>query len=264
LRAASAAVLIPVVLAALWAGGVWFTFLAGLIAIAVAYEWTRIVHPGDEIQFALHAAGALAGALLPLADGLGVSILAVLVISVIAFALKRDGSTLWSLLGVPYAGLPVLALVTLRSDPNLGFEAILWVLLVVWATDTAAYFFGRLIGGPKLAPRISPKKTWAGSIGGVAAGAVAGAVAGALIAGSGAALALPGLLLSIVAQLGDLFKSALKRRYGLKDTGNLIPGHGGIIDRADGVIAAVVLAAAIGLARAGPGLAAHGLLVWYP
>jgi phosphatidate cytidylyltransferase len=253
-----------VVLAALWAGGVWFTFLAGLIAIAVAYEWTRIVYPADETQFALHAAGALAGALLPVAAGLGASILTVLVISVIAVAvaLRREEMTLWSLLGVPYAGLPVLALVTLRADPNLGFQAILWVLLVVWATDTAAYFFGRLIGGPKLAPRISPKKTWAGSVGGVAAGAVAGAVAGALMTGSGSALAVPGLLLSIVAQLGDLFKSALKRRYGLKDTGNLIPGHGGIIDRADGVIAAAVVAAVIGIARAGPGLAAQGLLVW--
>jgi phosphatidate cytidylyltransferase len=248
----------------LWAGGIWFTFLAGLIAVAVAYEWTRIVHPGDETQFALHAAGALAGTLLPTAAGVGASALAILVISAIAVAaaLKRGEVTFWTLAGVPYAGLPALALVTLRSDPTLGFKAILWILLVVWATDTAAYFVGRLVGGPKLAPRISPKKTWAGSVGGVAAGAAAGAIAGELLTGSGAALALPALLLSIVAQLGDLFKSVLKRRYELKDTGNLIPGHGGIIDRADGVIAAVVVAAAIGFARAGPGLAAQGLLIW--
>ena len=132
----------------------------------------------------------------------------------------------------------------------------------MWASDSAAYFAGRLIGGPRLAPVISPNKTWAGSIGAMVGAAIAGAAAAKLLVGAALAPVFLGMALSIVAQAGDLFKSALKRKYGLKDSGNLIPGHGGIIDRVDGAVAAALAAAIVGILRAGASGAGEGLLAW--
>jgi phosphatidate cytidylyltransferase len=151
----------------------------------------------------------------------------------------------------------------LRADSELGFVATIYLFAVVWGTDIAAYFAGRAIGGPKLAPRLSPKKTWSGSLGGIA-GAVLAATLVVLIGGVGnvAAAMVIAVVLSIVAQAGDLFESALKRRFGAKDSGFLIPGHGGLMDRLDGFVAAAVLACAVGIARGGIDAPARGLLVW--
>ncbi len=265
-RALSAAVLIPAVLADVWVGGIWFHLFVALIGILMAQEWVNIVHRDNPLQFALHAAGAMCGALLPLDIGLagGLATIAVLTLLSAAAAMRDEpAGPAWRYLGVPYVSLPPIAFVVLRQDPDYGIAAILLVMLMVWAADTLAYFAGRIIGGPKLAPRISPKKTWAGM-----GGAMAGSAVAAL--GVGLWMGLPALwmlvvvaaLMAVVEQAGDLFKSAMKRHYGVKDSGRLIPGHGGVIDRVDGLVAVATAAALIGTLRAGMEHAGAGILVW--
>jgi phosphatidate cytidylyltransferase len=149
----------------------------------------------------------------------------------------RAAAAMWAGIGVALIGLPAVALVWLRAVPELGLGLLLWLLIVVWTTDTAAYAVGRRVGGPRLAPAISPGKTWSGLGGGVIGASLAGAItlwalgSERLIhaAGLGAAFA-------VLAQLGDLAESALKRRAGVKDSGSLIPGHGGVLDRVDGFL----------------------------
>lgn len=153
----------------------------------------------------------------------------------------------WALLGLLYVTLPILSMIYLRSDPNYGFHAILFLFFVVWGTDTAAYFTGRHFGGKKLAPAISPGKTWAGFYGGLFAGLIIGALFAISINKSPIILAFIGLLLSAISQAGDLSESAIKRHFGVKDSGHLIPGHGGILDRFDGVIFAAIGAGLIAL-----------------
>ena len=265
-RTLSAAVLIPAVLADVWAGGIWFHLFVALIGILMALEWVSIVHRGSPVQFALHAAGAMCGALLPLDVGLAGGLIAIAVLALLsaAVALYEEGQgPAWRYLGVAYVSLPPIAFVILREDPVHGIAAILLVMLMVWAADTFAYFAGRIIGGPKLAPVISPKKTWAGLIGAMAGSAVAAfTVAKAMGLQAALVLVLIAALLAIVEQAGDLFKSAMKRHYGVKDSGRLIPGHGGVIDRVDGLVAVATAAAIIGAARAGLEHAGTGLLVW--
>jgi phosphatidate cytidylyltransferase len=136
------------------------------------------------------------------------------------------------------------------------------VLLVVWVTDIGGYFAGRGIGGPKLWPRVSPNKTWAGAIGGFAASLAVAAGFAAFGLGKTGPMLLLGAMLSIVSQLGDLLESAVKRRFGVKDSSHIIPGHGGLMDRLDGFVAAVVVAAILGLLRFGVDGAGRGLMVW--
>jgi phosphatidate cytidylyltransferase len=265
-RALSAAVLIPAVLADVWAGGIWFHLFVALIGILMAQEWVKIVHDDNPLQFALHAAGAMCGALLPLDIGLAgglVTIAVLTALSVIAAWREQPDGPAWRYLGVPYVSLPPIALVVLREDPVYGIAAIVLVMLMVWAADTLAYFSGRILGGPKLAPRISPKKTWAGMGGAMAGSAIAALCVGLFLGVAGLwMLLLVAALLAVVEQGGDLFKSAMKRRYGVKDSGRLIPGHGGVIDRVDGLVAVATAAALIGALRAGIDHAGAGILVW--
>jgi phosphatidate cytidylyltransferase len=169
----------------------------------------------------------------------------------------------WLAAGVPYAGAMALAPIVLRSDPEFGFVAMIFLFAVVWATDIAAYFVGRAAGGPKLAPRLSPNKTWSGAIGGLA-GAVLAALLVVHFSGAGGVLAaaVVAIALSATAQVGDLAESAMKRRFGVKDASSLIPGHGGLMDRLDGFVTAAVLACLIGLAHGGINAPARGLLIW--
>ena len=265
-RALSAAVLIPAVIADVWVGGIWFNLFVALLGVLMAHEWTVICHRGNSPQFALHAAGAMCGALLPLEAGMSATIIAIallwLLSGVLAYA-SEPGGARWRYLGVPYVSLPAVALVLLRNDPAHGMQAIVWVMIIVWSADTLAYFAGRIIGGPKLAPLLSPKKTWAGLGGAIAGSAAASAIFAVTTAMPGplTLVVLAGSL-AIVEQAGDLFKSAMKRRYGVKDSGQLIPGHGGIIDRVDGLVAVAVVAAIIGLLRSGMEATGAGLLLW--
>lgn len=166
--------------------------------------------------------------------------------------LTRGAPTL-RLLAWTYGLAALVALLWLRHQPVHGRETIVWLLACIWATDIGAYFVGRAAGGAKLAPTISPGKTWSGLVGGMAWAAVTSAAVGyAFGLGETIALAVIGAVLAVVGQCGDLLESAAKRRAGVKDSGRLIPGHGGLLDRIDGLIAVLV---AVGVARliAGPG-----------
>ena len=165
--------------------------------------------------------------------------------------------------GLAYAGTVALAPVALRRDPEYGLVALLFLMAVVWASDIGAFFAGRLIGGPKLAPVVSPNKTWSGAVGGtLGAVAAGGAVAAAAGLVNSLAVVCLALLLSVVSQAGDLFESGVKRRFGVKDSSRLIPGHGGLMDRLDGFLAAAGAAGLLGVARGGLDGAARGLLEW--
>jgi phosphatidate cytidylyltransferase len=249
IRTLSSAILIPAVLVDVWLGDAWFHLLVALLGVMMAHEWTNIVHERSSSQFALHAAAALSGAFLPLSNGWHVALAVIAVIWVLSLLLalaQHRRLSLWVVSGVAYIGLPAMAFVILRGENEAGMLAMMWLFAVVWAADICAYFAGRVIGGPKLAPRISPKKTWAGLWGAVVGAAAAGA---AVAYGAGLAdvilLGVLGGVLAIVEQMGDLFESALKRHYGVKDSGRLIPGHGGVLDRVDGLVAASLVLAAV-------------------
>jgi len=247
-RALSALVLAPPVLAAVWFGPPWSDVLIIASAAVLLFEWLRLVgHARLSLGSSVVAAGVLGG-LLVAALGHWPWALAVLAGgSLLAFLLARE-RRLWLAAGGPYLGLPGLALVWLRDLPD-GLDAVIWLLLVVWAVDIFAYVAGRSIGGPKLWPSVSPNKTWAGLIGGVAAAALVGGLLG--LAGEGRAplaLALLAAALAVVAQAGDLMESAVKRHFGVKDAGGIMPGHGGLLDRVDGLLtASIALAAALWL-----------------
>jgi phosphatidate cytidylyltransferase len=263
-RALSAALLIPAVLLDVWYGGIWFEIFMAFLGLLMAHEWTNIAHARSSTQFALHAAAVLCAAFLPGEVGTLVSLAIVFGLTaagVLANAFRDRDKTIFAYVGIPYVALPVLALVLLRKHEMWGVHAIMWLMLVVWATDTFAYFAGRMFGGPKLAPRLSPKKTWAGLLGGMAGAALVSSVYASFFLPGWIALALVAAALAIVAQLGDVFESALKRQYDVKDSGTLIPGHGGVLDRVDGLVAAGVVAAIIGFARHYSSLA-EGLLLW--
>lgn len=263
-RVVSALVLAPAALALAWVGGWPFAALMAVGAVAMAHELAALL-PGRAVReramlagFALVAV-ALAATGLPLvaliagAAGLAFSL---------AIRLWRGEPAWASLFAFPYLILPLVALLWLRSDPVLGRAAIFWLFASVWAIDTFAYFAGRTIGGPKIWPRLSPKKTWAGLAGGALGAALAGGIAVMWIGqGSAILLGLVGAFLAVVEQTGDFCESALKRRAGVKDSGRLIPGHGGILDRVDGLVAVAVAAAMLSLWHGGTSAGA-GVLIW--
>jgi phosphatidate cytidylyltransferase len=254
--------MVVLAIAATVVGGWPFVVFWAAAALIVYWEWSSMVARQAKVPLLAGAAALVAAAI---AAGFGrfgyaAAAAAAGALAVMALAPRRRA---WSAAGVLYAGVLVLAPEMLRRDLPLGPTAVFFLFAVVWATDILGYFAGRLVGGPKLAVRISPKKTWAGALAG-AGGAVAMGVGfitlvGQFGLGSPAATAL---LLSIVSQGGDLLESAVKRRFGVKDASHVIPGHGGLMDRLDGFLAAAGAAALIGMVRAGPGAAAHGLLTW--
>lgn len=269
-RVASALVLAPLAIIVVLLGGWPFVLVWCLAAMIVYWEWTaEIVKAPRSAEVAGVGVLAVAGLL----GASGIPSMALLVIAVGTGAVAALGGTrrLWCGAGLLYAGLVLAGPMLLRRDlhADFGVLALFYLFAVVWATDILALFAGRRIGGPKLAPSISPKKTWSGAI----AGALGGVAAGAAVAAVGSnLLTLPktnilaatglALLLSVVAQGGDLLESAVKRRFGVKDSGRIIPGHGGLMDRLDGFLAAAGAAALLGVARGGLDGAASGLLAW--
>lgn len=263
LRLASALVLATLALGAAIASPWSFLVLVIVSGVIVAWEWGRLVRGEgfDRISIIEVAAVAAVAILLTL----GRADLAALALAAAAVAVGllslSSGHPAWSLAGLIYAALPAAALVFLRSDASLGAIAVLYLFAVAWTTDTASYAAGRLIGGPKLAPRISPRKTWSGFIVGALAPALVGYLfALALKDTSAWRLALVSVALALACQLGDLLESAVKRHFGAKDMSQLIPGHGGLLDRIDGLLIAAILASLIALRDpANPG---RGLLIW--
>jgi phosphatidate cytidylyltransferase len=180
-----------------------------------------------------------------------------------AAALAANVRRMWCATGLVYAAALLIAPVLLRRDASFGFAAILFLFVIVWLTDSTAYFVGRAMGGPKLMPRVSPNKTWSGAI----AGTVASMIGGVIVAsgfglGGLAAVAIVALVLSVISQVGDLAESAVKRQFNAKDASQLIPGHGGLMDRLDGFVAAAVAGVLIGTAHSGFDAPARGLMVW--
>jgi phosphatidate cytidylyltransferase len=261
MRVAAALVLAPLAIALAYAGGWLWATLVTLTAIGLYVEWLTVVGartPG--LVTAGAAALAMAGFLLA-AGRIDASIL-VLVVGLAGVMVVSPERRLWTATGFGYAAAAEVASVLVRHDQAQGFIALILILLVVWVTDIGGYFAGRGIGGPKLWPRVSPKKTWVGAIGGFAASLAVAAGFAAIGLGKTGPMLLLGAVLSIASQFGDLFESAVKRRFGVKDSSHIIPGHGGLLDRLDGFVAAIVLAAIFGFLRDGADGVGRGLMVW--
>jgi phosphatidate cytidylyltransferase len=264
LRVGSALVLVPLAIGTAYLGGWLFALFWGAAAMGVLWEWTALLARNDQRSVLLTGGASLALAVVLVAAGhlfAAVVVLAMGAIGAASLALAERRT--WVAGGIPYAGALALAPIVLRANDADGFLAVIFLFAIVWTTDISAYFAGRALGGPKLMPQVSPNKTWAGAVGGLIASVVV-ALALAKMAGLTAlfALAMLAVVLSVFAQGGDLFESFLKRRFHAKDSGHLIPGHGGLMDRLDGFVSASVAAALIGLARGGFEAPGHGLLVW--
>jgi phosphatidate cytidylyltransferase len=251
LRVLSGLVMMGIALGALWLGGLAFWGLAAMMAVLMAIEWSQMAKAS---RWQTWLSGALVAGLMVSAlsfadpalvgqfpDRLVAQMVDLTGISAILLAVITLRARLGA--GVLYAALPAAALIFIRQQPGQGLMLAIWTLAIVWATDIGAFFAGRAIGGPKLAPKVSPNKTWAGLVGGMAAAAIVGAAV-AWAARLPAFCWAAGAPLAVAAQLGDLFESWLKRRSGVKDSGRLLPGHGGVLDRLDGVVPVAMLVAA--------------------
>lgn len=260
-RAAAAVVLAPLTIALAYAGGWFWVALVTLAVVGLYAEWLSVVGAFAPRAVAAGAA-AFAAAGFFLATGRIDRALVVLLVGVGVVMLLVPERRFWIGTGFAYAAAAEVASILVRRDQAYGFAALMFVLLIVWVTDTGGYFAGKGIGGPKLWPRVSPKKTWAGAVGGFAASLVVATGFAAFGPGKAAPILLLGAALSIASQLGDLFESTVKRRFGVKDSSQIIPGHGGLLDRLDGFVAAVVLAAIFGFLRGGADGVGRGLMVW--
>ncbi|CCE00625.1 phosphatidate cytidylyltransferase [Bradyrhizobium sp. STM 3809] len=262
MRIAAALVLVPLALGSAYAGGALWTALVTVVAVGLYLEWLIVI--GEVRTVSVGTTGALAIAIggACCAFGLIDFALVVLAVGLIAATVLAAGRRVWVAAGFVYAAAAELASVLVRFDQQQGWFALVLVFLVVWCSDIGGYVAGRSIGGPKLAPRISPNKTWAGAIGGFAASLAAAAAWSLSGAGGLVAMLALAAVLSVVSQLGDLAESAVKRHFGVKDSSHIIPGHGGLLDRLDGYVAAIVFAALVGLLRGGLDGVGRGLLVW--
>lgn len=256
-RLVSALAVAAVALLCTWLGGVWIALLTAVAAAAMVLEWRSITaHAGrpagaDAVPYALAAVGGV------LLVQFGPAWLAVLLLAGLSAAslawdagrgLRRAG--LWAAAGTIYIGAAGMAFVALRGFEPFGFLSIIWAALVVIAADVGGYFAGRTIGGPKLWPVVSPNKTWAGLFGGIVlAFLVGGLFSGATTGTYLLEVCTVSAVAALLAQAGDLGESALKRHFGVKDAGTLMPGHGGLLDRLDGHMAAVLVAAAVTFTR---------------
>lgn len=213
-RIISAAILAPVVLAIIFAGGVWFGALVIFAAVIMSFEWCGIINSGN-------------------------------------VEITDEQKKKWQTSGILYIGIFASSLLYLRGLDS-GFGIIMFALLTVWATDIAAYFSGRAIGGPKIMPSVSPNKTWAGLVGGMVAAGIVGVIASIFafkvnIFG----MFVFGCIVAVISQIGDFFESWVKRKFGVKDSGTIIPGHGGLMDRVDGLTTTMPLFAIICMLNSG-------------
>ena len=246
-RTLSAMVLVPLAISAAWIGGLFFAGLVLFILCCMAFEWFRPVEG--------HGMGAMAitqmiGCVIItiaayfgrwdiacVSIGLGIPVMLVM-------AKGTATSRRWAIAGLFYISLPALAFLWIRFGPDDGLYVLVWLFICVWAMDTGAYMAGKTIGGPKMLPAVSPNKTWAGLVGGVICAALAGGFFAQEVGlATGLGLFIFSGIMGFWSQVGDLVESAFKRHFGIKDTSNLIPGHGGFMDRVDGIVFAAPLAA---------------------
>jgi phosphatidate cytidylyltransferase len=259
MRALSAFVLAPVILWAVWQGGLALQFLLGTVIVLSAYEWARVTCRDSWLLDTALIAGTALGALqlAAMLDGKGNMMQLIYVAAAIlsgmafagSFASMRGLPLLWRLLGVVYISLGPAAFIWLRGQAETGLMLTLWLLLLIWAMDTGAYFTGRAVGGPKLAPRASPNKTWAGLLGGMTSAGLVGVIFGGSILAdvypqSAFLMVIISAFIGAWSQAGDIAESMVKRHFGVKDMGHMIPGHGGILDRIDGLLFAAPMMAA--------------------
>ncbi len=265
-RVAAALVMGLAALAVAWFGGIVFVAFWWIGSIVVLWEWQRMV--GWERRLERVALGAILTAvagLLALHNDPALAAFAVGAATAAVGFVATPNDRVWAGAGALYAAAPVVSLGLLRASPAYGLAAILWLFAIVWGADVAAYFAGRAIGGPRLWPSVSPGKTWSGAVAGAVAGSALGlAVALLLVPGPiriGRVFLL-GLATAVVSALGDLFESGVKRRFGVKDSSRIIPGHGGLMDRLDSFIAASAFAAVVAAANARGSFIAGGLFQW--
>jgi phosphatidate cytidylyltransferase len=249
-RIISAAVLAPIPVAAVWFGMPWLALLTIIASAVMGWEWARLCHrgrvwPGGLPLIVAVVMAVAVAATLEITAAAAVIIAGAAIVYLIARE-RREAAPLWLVLGALWIAVPCVLLLWLAQSEQGGRLTLLWLLAVVWATDIGAYEIGRRVGGPRLAPRWSPGKTWAGLMGGAACAAIAGWTIGRLLAlGTVWPLVLASAGLAIVSQFGDLAESVAKRRFGVKDSSGLIPGHGGLLDRLDGLLAAIPAVAAL-------------------
>ncbi len=230
--------LIVLAVGASWKGGWTFSLLVAVAVMLIFGEWCGLHNNRRAVR--MSGMAMLGGIAFAVNAGYVTEALAALgIVAILALIISRSTAV-----GILYAGLPAVALIWMRQQPE-GFSFVLWTLASVWATDICAYFAGRMIGGPKLAPKISPSKTWAGLVGAMlGAGAVAAGLNAYLDLGfDGRLMFAIGAFVAVAAQVGDFYESSLKRVAGVKDSGRLLPGHGGVMDRLDGLIPVSVLVA---------------------
>jgi phosphatidate cytidylyltransferase len=250
-RAASAVVLVPLTIGALNAGGAAFSALVAFLGIVMTFEWSRMIENGRDFSQTFAALGLGGGAaFVAAAAGQYAAAFGICAIAGAAAAERaRFGArrSLWAAFGAAYIIAPSIALIWLRNETENGAPLVLMLFLIVWAADTGGYIAGRLVGGPKLSPAISPAKTWAGAVGGLVLGGLAGMAAAHWVWGEGEILryAVIGGSLGLASILGDMTESAFKRVFGVKDSSGFIPGHGGALDRLDGMIFATTAMALV-------------------
>ena len=245
-RVISALILAPLVAGAIYIGSPVYDLLVLAAIVVMAWEWRRLCAAQHFDTAGIIMTIAVVGATgLTWFQQVGLAVLLVAAGALIVFFMiagSEGKSSIWTIAGLLAVGLTGISLILIRRIGD-DWSVTMWLLVAVWATDINAFFVGRTVGGPKLAPQISPGKTWSGLIGGIV-GAVGWSVIWALWTGveQVGTVALLGAAIAIFAQLGDLGVSRVKRRYGVKDTGTLIPGHGGLLDRVDGIMGAVPVA----------------------
>jgi phosphatidate cytidylyltransferase len=252
----SGVVLAPIPLAAIWFGEPWLAALAALAGGLMAWEWGRLCQRrawsgSGELLIGIVAAAVIAGASRGVVDGVAIAVVGAVLVWMLAVG-RHEGAPVWLAFGTIWVAVPCVLLLWLARPENAGRATVLWLFAVVWATDIGAYVFGKAIGGPRLAPRWSPGKTWAGLVGGtICAGIVGALTAFVLQSVPPLPLVLTSAGLAIVEQFGDLAESVAKRRFGVKDSSGLIPGHGGLLDRLDGLLAVIPAVALLTLIGGG-------------
>ncbi len=262
-RLISAFFLLVVTILMVWAGGIWFALLVSLVFAGMLREWETMITARPVSVLGMVLMGLLASvAFIALFFGMWWGLAAGLAGALVAFVGAPE-HRVWRLWGHLLFATVVVGLIEIRGTGSPGFAACFFVGASVWMTDTGAFFSGRLLRGAKLSPDISPAKTWSGAIGGLIIGSLSGLLVWVLVTPSPWWIGLLiAAFISVSGQIGDLAESAVKRHFRVKDSGDAIPGHGGLMDRLDSLTFGTLLVFAIGLAKLGPGSVAAGLLFW--